>query len=66
MLFFLDVFSLHEELNVDTAMGVIADFKNNKDWFSAFRWIPERKFRARYYMVFDFKIYQNALITFYG
>jgi len=37
---------MHQEVNVDTAMAIISDFKNNKDWFQAFRWVPPRKFKA--------------------
>ena len=41
------VLGMHAELNVDTAINVMADLKNNRDWFSAFRWVPVRKFGAR-------------------
>jgi len=41
------IIGIQDELNVDTAIGVIADFKNYKDWFHAFRWIPPRKLKNR-------------------
>jgi len=37
---------MHIEMNVDTAMQVMADFKNTRDWNYAFRWLPPRRFRT--------------------
>ena len=35
------------ELNVDTAIAIMSDFKNTQDWFYSMRWIPPRKFKHR-------------------
>ena len=41
------VLGLHRELNVDTCVAIMADFKFTNDWFYSFRWVPARVYKNR-------------------
>jgi len=41
------VLGLKAELNVETCVAIMADYKYSQDWFYSFRWIPSRIFNNR-------------------
>jgi len=41
------VMGLHCDLNIDTCVAIMNDFKRENDWFYAMRWIPPRYLKNR-------------------
>jgi len=41
------VIGLKAELNVETCVGIMTDYKYSQDWFYSFRWVPSRYFHNR-------------------